>query len=275
MEKNCAFDVVSDGQAFNASFVNAPFLPGNEAKVIRYAGGCNGLDEALKAGLPAYITEAHKGIGKIVAFSGGTIKTVDRTVESQTGEKGTVREVVDFVITHIPSLLRKEYGCYAMSTTPRTTQMTLERQFGGLMATGEEHVDYRQDRAVIIQKDAVDIADSDVDWAKDVLPYLGLMQKWQEQGVNCAVLGFNGGGATWKELVWAVERSIPVLLIRGSGRKTDEFITKFESGELKVKNLADPQGDDIAVDPSLVSIASATDAASLRNVLVARGFIAA
>jgi hypothetical protein len=270
MEKiqGCLLDVVCDGQDFNANFVNAPFLPGNEAKVIRYAGGCANLDEALKAGMPQYFLDAHKGIGKIVAFSGGTIATEDRF---DAAAQRTVRERVDFAITYIPSLLKGAYGCYAMSTTPRTTQMSLDPDFGGLLITGHDRIDYTQDRAVIIQKDAIDIVD--VDWAKDVLPYLGLMQKWQGQGVNCAVLGFNGGGATWKELVWAVERSIPVLLIRGSGRKTDEFINMFEAGTLKVKDISN--GDDIAVDPSLVSIADASDAQSLRNVLVARGFIAA
>jgi|AGTN01.1.fsa_nt_gi hypothetical protein len=272
MEKinGCALDVVCDGQDFNANFVNAPFIPGNEQKVIRYAGGCANLDEALKAGMPQYFIDAHKGIGKIVAFSGGTISTVDNIVGGR-----TVRERTDFAITYIPSLLKGAYGVYAMSTTPRTGQMELDGDFGGLLVNGHDRIDYKQDRAVIIQKDAIDIPADAVDWAKDVLPYLNLMQSWQKRDVNCAVLGFNGGGATWKELVWAVERSIPVLLIRGSGRKTDEFIAQFEAGTLRVKNLAEKDGDDIAVDPSLVSIADATDAASLRNVLVARGFIAA
>lgn len=271
MSKNiigCALDVVCDGQEFNANFINAPFIDGNLPQVIRYAGGCANLDETLKAGMPQYFIDAHQGIGKLVAFSGGTISTEDNIRDGR-----TVRERTDFAITYIPALLKGAYGVFAMSTTPRTGQMVLDGEFGGLSVNGHDRIDYTQDRAVIVQKDAIDIPENEVDWAKDVLPYLGLMQKWQERGVNCAVLGFNGGGATWKELVWAVERSIPVLLIRGSGRKTDEFITKFESGELKVKCLT--SGDDIAVDPSLVSIASATDAASLRNVLIARGFIAA
>jgi len=34
-------------------------------------------------------------------------------------------------------------------------------------------------------------------------------------------------------------------------------------------------GDEISVDPSLVSIATINDAPSLRSILVARGFIAA
>lgn len=264
----CAFDVVSHGQAFNANFVNAPFLPGNEAKVIRYAGGCAGLADELKAAMPGFITESHKGIGKIVAFSGGTISTEDRNVDGR-----TVREVTGFAITYIPSLLRAAYGCYAMSTTPRTTQMSLDREFGGLLVTDHDRLDYRQDRAIVIQHDAVDIPADAVDWAGDVLPYLQMMQKWQERGVNCAVFGFNGGGATWKELVWAVERNIPVILVRGSGRKTDEFISKFEDGSLRVKDLG--TGDEISVDPSLVSIATINDAPSLRSILVARGFIAA
>lgn len=264
---SCAFDVVSEGQAFNSNFVNAPFLPGNEKNVIRYAGGCAGLSDELKSALPSFIKDSHKGIGKIVAFSGGTISTEDRVADGR-----TVREVTGFAITYIPSLLKSAYGCYAMSTTPRTTQMHLDGEFGGLLVTDQDRIDYRQDRAVVFQKDAVDIPEGEVDWAKDVLPYLGLMQRWQEQGVNCAVFGFNGGGATWKELCWAVERSIPVILVRGSGRKTDEFISKFESGELRVKDLG--TGDDIVVDPKLVSIASINDAESLRNILVSRGFIA-
>jgi len=269
-QTGCAFDVVSDGQAFNANFINAPFLPGNERKVIRYAGGCAGLSDELKAAMPGYILTSHKGIGKIVAFSGGTIATEDRFDETA---KRTVRETTGFAITYIPSLLKGAYGVYAMSTTPRTTQMMLDSDFGGLLVTDHDRLDFRQDRAVVIQKDAVDIPTDEVDWAKDVLPYLGLMQKWQEQDVNCAVFGFNGGGATWKELVWAAERKIPLILVRGSGRKTDEFITQFEAGTLKVKDLSN--GDEVAVDPALVSIASIDDAQTLRAALIARGFIAA
>jgi hypothetical protein len=262
--RGCAFDVVSDGNAFNDGLVNAPFLPGNEQKAVRYAGGCSGLDEKIIAKMEAYFTQAHRGVGRIVAFSGGTFNTEDRVV----GNK-TVRTPVGFTTTYVPALLKEIYGCYAISTTPRTAQMTLDSDFGGVILTdGMDRVDYRQDRAVVLQKDAADIAESD--WSKDVIPYLNLMAAWQKKGVKVAVVAFNGGGVTKKEIYWALERQIPVIAVRGSGRQTDVFIDLFEKGEAFVP---DSQGDMVAVDPELVSIVSIDDAESFRDALIARGII--
>lgn len=266
METNrgCAFDVVSDGNAFNDGLVNAPFLPGNEQKVVRYAGGCAGLDEAKFAKMVKFFTDAHRGVGRIVAFSGGTFKTEDKVLDNR-----TVRTPVGFSITYVPALLKEVYGCYAISTTPRTSQMTLDSDFGGVILTdGMDRVDYRQDRAVVMQKDAADIAESD--WSKDVIPYLNLMVSWQKQGVMVAVVAFDGGGATKKEIYWALERQIPVIAVRGSGRQSDAFIEAFEKGEAFVP---DSQGDMVAVDPELVSIVSFDDADSFRDALIARGII--
>lgn len=263
----CAFDVVSDGNPFNTNLVNAPFLPGNLPVAVRYAGGCSGIDAETVAKMPAYFEAAHRGVGKIVAFSGGTVVTEDKVEGGK-----TVRTPVGFTITYVPSLLREKYGCYAISTTPRTEQMRLDRDFGGVILTGGEtvnRVDYRQDRAVIMQVDAADIAESD--WSKDVIPYLTLLAAWQKQGVAVAVVAFNGGGVTKKEIYWALERGVPVIAVRGSGRQTDAFIEAFEKGEAKVPGEG---GDEVAVDPALVSICSIDDPETLRQALIARGIIA-
>lgn len=264
-QRGCAFDVVSDGQAFNSAMVNAPFIDGNQAIAVRYAGGCKGLTPEIIAGMPAYFTAAHKGVGKIVAFSGGTINTEDTVVDGK-----TVRSTKGFAITYVPSLLKAAYGCYAISTTPRTDQMSLDAEFGGVILTDyQDRVDFRQDRAVIVQVDPADIAESD--WSKDVVPYLNLMQSWQKQGVKVAVVAFNGGAVTKDEIYLALERGIPVIAVRGSGRETDVFIDAFEKGTATVKDAA--TGDDVPVDASLVSIASIEDAETFRAALIARGVI--
>lgn len=267
MQKNrgCAFDVVSDGNPFNTNLVNAPFLPGNLPIAVRYAGGCSGIDAETVARMPAYFEAAHRGVGKIVAFSGGTVVTEDKEQDGK-----TVRTPVGFTITYVPSLLKRLYGCYAISTTPRTDQMTLDNDFGGVILTdGMDRVDFKQDRAVIMQVDAADIAESD--WSKDVIPYLTLLSAWQKQGVAVAVVAFNGGGVTKKEIYWALERGVPVIAVRGSGRQTDAFIEAFEKGEAKVTGEG---GDEVAVDPALVSICSIDDAETFRQALIARGIIA-
>jgi hypothetical protein len=260
----CAFDVVSDGNPFNTNLVNAPFLPGNLPVAVRYAGGCSGIDAETVAKMPAYFEAAHRGLGKIVAFSGGTMNTEDKVVDGK-----TVRTPVGFTITYVPSLLKALYGAYAISTTPRTEQMTLDPDFGGVVLTSHgDRVDYRQDRAVIMQVDAADIAESD--WSKDVIPYLTLLAAWQKQGVKVAVVAFNGGGVTKKEIYWALERGVPVIAVRGSGRQTDAFIEAFEKGEAKVPGAG---GDEVAVDTDLVSICSIDDAETFRAALIARGII--
>lgn len=267
-KRGCKVDIVNDGTQLPEGFEALPFEPGIEPVVIRFAGGCNGLTPDIIAAMPEFFLTAFRGF-KGVAFSGGTMK-----VQASFDEAGkrTVYSPDGFTITYVPALLAETNACLAVSTTPRTDQITLDEEYGGVILTDDlDRIDFQQHRAVLIQKDGTEMADDEVDWARDVLPYLGLMVVWMRKGVKCAIVACNGGGATWKEIIWALERDIPVFAIRGSGRKTDEFITKFESGDLKIRNLAD--GEEKSVDPSLVTIISLAEAALLRDTLVLRGYI--
>lgn len=267
-KRGCKVDIVNDGTQLPEGFEALPFEPGIEPVVIRFAGGCNGLTPDIIAAMPEFFLTAFRGF-KGVAFSGGTMKV---TPSFDEGGKRTVYTPEGFTITYVPALLAANYPCLAVSTTPRTDQISLDEEFGGVILTDAlDRIDFQQHRAILIQKDGTEIAEDEVDWAKDVLVYLNQMVSWMRKGVRCAILACNGGGATWKEIIWALERDIPVYAVRGSGRKTDEFITKFEAGELKIHNLAD--GEEKPIDPSLVTIISFSEAIALRDTLVLRGYI--
>lgn len=267
VERGCLLDVVNEDTPFPNGFELLPFADGKVWSAIRYAGGCGNITVDVVAAMPGYFIEGHRGIEDLIAFSGGTMQIEEVTTDGRTEYK-----LKGFMITAVPRTLKAAYPgkVKAVSTTPRTAQMTLDPRFGGLVMTDSlDRIDYKQDRAIVIQKDATEVAEAD--WSKDVLPYLKLMKRWMAKGVKCAVVAVNGGGVTAKEINWALEQGIPVIAVRGSGRKTDEFITAFEAGTARIRDLA--SGDEVAVNPALVSIVSFDNVAGYRNVLIERGFI--
>lgn len=267
-KRGCKIDVVNEGTPFAAGFEGLPFQEGISPVVIRFAGGCAGLTPDIIAAMPDFFMTALDGFNG-VAFSGGTMN-IETEGEGEAKALKTSYTKKGFTITYVPALLAERNACLAVSTTPRTDQMTLDPDFGGLVLTdSDDRIDYEQHHAVIVQADATEITEAD--WSKDVLPYLQLMQKWSEQDVLTAVVACNGGGVTWKEIIWALERGIHVFAIRGSGRNTDKFINEFEAGTLKIRDLK--TGDDIAVDPSLVTVITFDNPQGFRGKLISMGYI--
>lgn len=267
----CKFDVVQKGGQFPAGFENLPFR-GTHRAALRIGGGCGYSDPAIMARLPEYVVEAFEDVpADTVIVSGGTMKIEERFDE---GAKRTIYVPKDFMITLIPALLKGRYpGIIAASTTPRTDQMTLDEHYGGLIVAGEYRLDFRQDHAIVFQENALELDPDNIDWVADVLPFLKIQRAWREKGVNCAWLGFEGGGGTYKEAKWSLEHGIPVILTEGSGRKSDELVKEFKAGTLTVRNAS--SGEPEPVNPALVTVVPFLDTAALNQALRDRGIIPA
>lgn len=264
----CKFDVVQKMGAFPDGFEMMPFTPGFHRAALRVGGGCGYADPAIMAKVPEYVLEGFEGINCLVV-SGGTMEVKERFDEEK---KRTVYEPAKFMITLVPALLKSRYNVIAASTTPRTDQLELDEHFGGLIVSGNYRIDYRQDRAVLWQRDAAEITDETRDWVGDVLPFLRIHSRWQRKGVASAWWGIEGGGGTYKEVIWYLQHGIPVILTAGSGRKSDELCDKFAKGQLLVPNKR--TGDEEPVDPTLVTVVPFLDAKALNRALRERNIIA-
>ncbi len=256
--------------------------------IIRVAGGCKGFTaEASAAMMPFFlggfaekdtagaITRKYKG----VVFSGGT---------ANANEDG---DLANDTVTNVPAVLREAYGVVAMSTTPRTADMALERKHGGLVVgdTVSTRIDYRQDAAAVMQKSASQL----MDWDGDVPVYFDFMGDLKDAGFQTGVITLNGGDITRDEIYGALSRGIPVIAVEGSLRETDAFIKAFRDGDWSdtcaekraklIKGGKDTKAcDDIVaecqrivagIDRSLVSIVKLTDPNSLLQVMSARGLL--
>lgn len=286
--RGCFLVVATPGEALPAAF-KLFVTSARQKAIIRVAGGCKGFTpEASAAMMPFFLggfAEKNAG-GEVqrkyqgVVFSGGTANADD---------EGTL---ANDMVTNVPAVLREAYGVVAMSTTPRTADLALERKHGGLVVgdTVGTRLDYRQDAAAIIQKSASQL----MDWDGDVPVYFDFMEDLKEAGYDTAVITMNGGDITRDEIYGALKRGIPVIAVEGSLRETDAFIKAFRDGDWTdtcsekraklVKAGKDTAACDAIVtecqnilagcDKSLVSIVQLTDPASLLKVMIERKLIA-
>jgi hypothetical protein len=283
--RGCRLYVISKGQAVPVEFTSLVTRDGSAPEVIRLAGGCKGLSKEFVDGMIPYFLDAFAvkdADGKVTrefrgtAFSGGTANA-----DKDGGLKSDM-------ITNVPAALAAAYHCIAMSTTPRTGTMAVDK--GGLIVDlYGGRLDYRQHAAVIFQQDPAEV----LEWNGDLELYLTLMEGWQMVGLKTGIIAMNGGDVTREEIYGALKRRIPVIAIEGSGRECDAFIAAFRHGDfsltagemrakLKSKTKSEQPADDIVtacteamaeIDRSLVSIVPLGDSAALRDALLSRGFL--
>ena len=284
--RGCFLVVATPGEGLPPAF-KLFATSARQKAIIRVAGGCKGFTPAASAAMMPFflggfaekdtagaITRQYKG----VVFSGGTANANDDG------------DLADDMVTNVPAVLKAAYGVVAMSTTPRTADMALERKHGGLVVgdTVSTRIDYRQDAAAVMQKSASQL----MDWDGDVAVYFDFMADLKEAGFQTAVITLNGGDITRDEIYGALSRGIPVIAVEGSLRETDAFIKAFAGdwsdtcSEKRAKLVAagkdtKPCDDIVAecqkivagVDKSLVSIVQLTDPDSLLKVMAARGLL--
>ena len=280
-KRGSLFIIVSDGQQVPLAFTSLPTTDGVSRRVVRLAGGCKGISPELQAGLKDYFVDAFR----LVDESGTTTHEFDGTVFSGgTANFDDKGELKSLMITNVPGYLAEVYPCIAISTTPRTADMSLDPGNGSVIVDNYGgKMDHRQHGNLIVQKNPGEV----LNWDGDLEVYLTLMEGWQSAGFQVAIVAMNGGDVTRDEIYQALKRGIPVIVVEGSLREADAFVKAFNTGdfsdtaaELRKKDA--PAADAAvatcrsvlaSVDRGLVSIVKIGDAKGLREALVARGLL--
>ncbi len=254
-ERGSWFFVVSEGQQVPLAFSNL-VTAAKSRRVIRLAGGCKGLTDDIRAGMVQYFLDAFR----LIDDSGATTYEFDGTVMSGgTASFDEELNLKDVMITNIPGYLAEAYPCIAISTTPRTADMSLHARFGNVIVDKYGgQLDHRQHANLVVQKNPADI----LDWDGDLALYLTLLEGWSRAGFAVAVIAINGGAVTKAEIYGALSRGIPVIAVEGSLRETDVFIQALRQGKTEQ-----------TVNTDLVSIVKVGDAPQLREALKSRGLL--
>ncbi|MEY4722811.1 MAG: hypothetical protein RLZZ324_324 [Candidatus Parcubacteria bacterium] len=182
--------------------------------ILRIAGGCSNQGPQDKKDLARVVVEGTLGFTG-VAFSGGTRDIADGAV--------------DPMVTELPALMaQRNPGCVALGTVPRTGMLGLVGE-SRLELDAEHHNVNPAMSAVCIVQDG---ANRDLGWDGDLDMYFRFMTMLrEEEGFTLGLIAWNGGGATYKEIMQAGKLGLPVILIKGSARKTDEVVAKLEAND--------------------------------------------
>ncbi|MCD4762276.1 hypothetical protein K8R32_04945, partial [bacterium] len=110
--------------------------------------------------------------------------------------------------------------------------------------------------------------DGEMGWDGDLDAYFTLMQNWRTYA-DFKILGlcsWNGGDITKDEIMRAIKLKWPVMLVKGSGRVTDEIVEKWESKDPRFITQI-PNG------PVPIYVVDRNNPETLREVLKYEGFI--
>lgn len=203
--------------------------------VIRLTGGCGKMSSEDADGLYDLFKQSLAGYDGSLIFGGTQMILRQHPHEVFPG------------ITEIPHRL-KESTCPAMislGVVPRTTDLGLS-DFGMIVSDEPENpyltiVHPKQDLVLVTQisPDQGEVWDAEVDECQD------LMQKLCEWGdFKTALIAYNGGTVTEREIRKTAAKQWPVIMIRGSGRTCDrlsedkEFLLAHPSVMVAEKTVA-------------------------------------
>ena len=217
---------------------------------LRVGGGCTGMSEDDRVAMLDYFAAALSGFQGLI-WSGATRKL---NAEGQ----------IDPMVTEVPGVVAAANpGAVALGTAPRTDTLQI---------AGESRLELDKDgtlinpslSGVLVVQDG---PDNTLGWDGDVAAYVSLMERLKTYGWFEAVglVTWNGGGVTQTEIMQAAKRGWPTLLVKGSGRKTDEFVERLAIQDRTFL-------DELPADHK-VRVADRNDPATLRTLLQEFGFL--
>lgn len=218
---------------------------------LRISGGCKGMGPEDKGQMLEMFREAFQGYDGLV-WSGGT---------RQIASDGTV----DPMVTDLPGVIAVDNpGCVALGTCPRTALLRLKGDSRLILDDYGTAPNPTMSGILIVQ----DGPDGTLDWDGDLEAYFRLMDQWRDHAGFTALglVAWNGGPVTRDEILRSAKRRWPTILVRGSGRATDEVI-----GVLEAANGAAALG--VPADAPFV-VVDRDDANALRVALTTHGFLA-
>ncbi len=235
-QKNCLFHVMNSSDVAPNSFVTAlNDLPAQYRNVVRIAGGCGEMEPQEVAAVNEYFKTAFEGFGGIL-FSGGTAK-----YNKEDGGR-------NFMVTELPiTLAEGNSNIKVLGSFPRTEifRLTGSDQGQANLLFNDNNIDpektyldapdARYDELLAVQKNVNKL----LDWDGDLEVYFNLMDTWRQGGAKTCIVTYNGGGVTYKEALKAIEDGHKLIVINGSGRKSDELAATYLTNEHKNVFVAD------------------------------------
>lgn len=181
--------------------------------VVRLTGGCGYMSADDARDFLSLFAEAFSGFAGAMLF-GGT-----RMIEKQNSSS------VVPGITEIPSHIRECCpNMVSLGVVPRTSDIKITEH--GLVVSESDEDAYRtiihpnQDLCLLVQVSP----DQPAIWDAEFEECLQITKDLREFAeFKSLLIVYNGGGVTEREILATAKRGWPVLLIRGSGRKADEY----------------------------------------------------
>lgn len=186
--------------------------------VVRFTGGCGYMSAEDAQGLYALFQEAFQGFAGAILY-GGT-RMVDRNDPS----------IVVPGITEIPPLIWQDNPTASiLGVVPRSGDLQISDL--GMIVSDEPSSDYitiihpHQSQCLVVQQSA----DKGADWTAEFKECLRITNDLRSYvDWNSLLISYNGGGVTEQEILATAEKGWPVLLINGSGRKSEEYANNEE-----------------------------------------------
>jgi hypothetical protein len=203
-----------------------------ESVVVRITGGCGFMDDDDAHGLIELYTQAFRSFEGAMLFGGTRML-----------RRPNFAEILPGITEVAPAIRKQNPNSRVLGVIPRTNDLGLHPS--GLLISDEKENDYltivhpEQDSALVVQQ-SVDLG---VDTEKEKPEVKETGSIWDAEFQECMriterlrtyadwkslTIAYNGGGVTEKEVRATADKGWPILLIRGSGRKTDELINDVE-----------------------------------------------
>ncbi len=201
---------------------------------MRFTGGCGNLPEAQADAMYELFVDAFNGFQGAMMFGG--------TRMIRTSDHKSVRHG----ITEVPPMIRRHNPeCKMLGVVPiEKPPLELDFDLGHVISREREYttvVHPGQDYCLIIQASP----DDGVIWEAEYrfcLTFSAMLR--DHAGFESLLVSYNGGNTTEKEILNTANLGWPVLLIDGSGGKTEhyardeEFLTRCQNVRVCQNNVA-------------------------------------
>ncbi len=219
--------------------------------VVRFTGGCGDMNRRDWLGAVSMFTEAFDG------FEGATLAGATRMLakfdDGLSGSaRGSICELPLAIQANNPQALVGGI-CIGQQSA---SQMGEHIVLSGSMASDEHHITVKHPgfrNYVTVDEKRFEGSRR---WDAEAEESLAIVARLIKQDFSPCLISFNGGGATRRECVGWAERSLPVVLISGSGRETDALAN---------------DANFLAMHPTVYVVPR--DAQALRSVLLHLGII--
>lgn len=180
--------------------------------IIRITGGCGNMEKEFHQDMD----ELYKSL---LGFEGAILFGGTRMIDKNNPDK------IIPGITEVPPRLREQCpNAVILGVIPKTTDIELSES--GLIVSNKVGSDFltiahpNQDSCLIVQESVDKLAT----WETEFEECMNITHELREYvGWNSLLISYNGGTVTEKEILATAERGWPALLIKGSGRKTDQY----------------------------------------------------